>query len=520
MGFLLRFKKRAALTARRFEPNLATRRRVHIAVDERFWTIDGQSKTLFCEDGDEVLDEVVFVLGCDFDASLPAVENLRTQLECTGEELACGHGLGRDNRQTPEGRSNRSLRVADDVTALGVLQEFDRSPVNRAEDVTRCRIFSQSGLKHRHTKAVNTGHSGGHGRASRDCKGRCLRDDAEQVLAGAIAIEKLVLFDIGQTVQQTLIDDRTKLGNVGQHLTGCLHPVCDDLGRGRDQFKLDVRTGLCSTFSHRSSVVVEALFLDVFQRTAVHLALRKQVTDRKTALRQFKDARKASGLDCSANGTGGVRGCRGQRGLGLNVDATARVRLTEKFLDLVVFNELFANGLFTLTFATGTGRLLLELVKAGLEFVHGEQIFVGLFLQAFAEVAVLLGFRHGLFSDFLHGVELLLEVGLDLQSKLLCCFHFTHGNVLSGQRGLDLTAQRSQEGGCVICLFALWLTQSGLRIANRGNLCSHAFWNPCLTQDVLKLFDRHGIAIAQTAGELFHAFRFHCLDTGAAIGRE
>src|SRR5690606_32926522 len=128
--------------------------------------------------------------GCNFDASLPAVENLRTQLECTCEELACGHGLGRDNRQTPEGRSNRSLRVADDVTALGVLQEFDRSPVNRAENMASRRVFSQSSLKHRDTKAVNAGHSRGHGRASRDRKGGCLRNDAEQVLAGAIAVEK------------------------------------------------------------------------------------------------------------------------------------------------------------------------------------------------------------------------------------------------------------------------------------------------------------------------------------------
>src|SRR5690625_5094649 len=95
------------------------------AVDERLRTEHGQRQPLLCEDGYQVLDEVVFVLGSHLDPRLPAVEQLRAQAECTGQELALLDSLGCHDRQPPHGRGGGALRIADDVATKIVLLQLD-----------------------------------------------------------------------------------------------------------------------------------------------------------------------------------------------------------------------------------------------------------------------------------------------------------------------------------------------------------------------------------------------------------
>lgn len=112
--------------------------RGYVAVDQAFGTIDGQGKPLFAEDSHLVANEVI-VLEADLNPRLPLVEDLRRQTEGAGQEFANGDGLSGDNRKTPEGRTQRALRITDDVTAFAVLQGFDTGPVDVIQDMTSCR---------------------------------------------------------------------------------------------------------------------------------------------------------------------------------------------------------------------------------------------------------------------------------------------------------------------------------------------------------------------------------------------
>jgi hypothetical protein len=206
-----------------------------------------------------------------------------------------------------------------------------------------------------------------------------LRDDAVEVLAGVVTAQQLALFLVGKAEEQALIDDRAQLRHVVEDLARRLHVVGDHLGRGRVEVELDIGLRLGAAFRHHAGAVREAGFLDVLQRVAVHLALREQVADGHATLRQRQDARQPSVRQRIANGAGCGRSGRGQRGLGGHVDPAALAVGGEEGLDLVVLDELLAEG-FDVLLATlaalehlllDGGELLGEaLVHLGERLVH------------------------------------------------------------------------------------------------------------------------------------------------------
>jgi len=118
-----------------------------------------------------------------------------------------GQGVGRVNGQAPEARRRVRLRLDEQVTALLVLDELDRGPVQVGHQDARGRKLGALGLEDGDHDAVEVRHRAVH---DRDLQVVIivdrLRDEAEQVVADAVAGDDLI-FGFNQEVSAQLCAD-------------------------------------------------------------------------------------------------------------------------------------------------------------------------------------------------------------------------------------------------------------------------------------------------------------------------
>jgi len=115
--------------------------RIDIAGHESFWTVNRQRETLFDTDREHVVLEVLVVLARQKHFDAHSVEDLRTEVERTGQELARRNCLGLDDRQIPQRRTDRGLGIANDVIAAKILGQLDPGPVRRVQNEAARRIL-------------------------------------------------------------------------------------------------------------------------------------------------------------------------------------------------------------------------------------------------------------------------------------------------------------------------------------------------------------------------------------------
>src|SRR5690606_26793687 len=256
---------------------------VDVASNERFRPVYRKSKSLLDPYGQHIAFEIVDVLARKQNLYAHTIEDLSAKIERAGKELAGGHGLRLHNRQTPQRRTNRRLSVADDVAALAVLGQFDASPIGRIQHEAGSRVFGEHDLKNRKAQAINRRLVG---RVESRSKRGSLRHNAVQVLAGAVAVEKLILFDILQTISTARIDVGGERRSVVHDLARSLEDVRNRANRRGKQVKCDVRLRLRVAFRNRTGVVGEAGLLDELDARLRRGAGSKQVADGKLTIRR------------------------------------------------------------------------------------------------------------------------------------------------------------------------------------------------------------------------------------------
>lgn len=115
--------------------------RIDIAGHESLWTVNRQRETLFDTDREHIVLEVLIVLAGQKHFDAHSVEDLRTEIERTGQELARRNCLGLDDWQIPQRRTDRRLRVADNLIAAKILGQLDLGPVRRVQNEAARRIL-------------------------------------------------------------------------------------------------------------------------------------------------------------------------------------------------------------------------------------------------------------------------------------------------------------------------------------------------------------------------------------------
>src|SRR5690606_32585829 len=111
--------------------------------------------------------------------------------------------------------------------------------------------------------------------------------EAFKVLTGAAAVEKLVLFDIGQTIAEPVIDHGAKAGSIRQDLDRGAHPVGNRANVRDRLFKLDFRLRLQGTFLNRCGKVGKSLLLVVLDGVGRRIALSQKSTDSHSTAREL-----------------------------------------------------------------------------------------------------------------------------------------------------------------------------------------------------------------------------------------
>src|SRR3546814_572926 len=113
------------------------------------------------------------------------------------------------------------------------------------ENVTGCGDLRQRRLKHGKAEDVDLRVQVSICRCKWRSKCCRLRIDTIEVRAGAIAVEKLKLLGIGQTIAQPSVDIGLEHRNIVKNLARCQNPVRDGGDGRRLDVELDFRLGIC-----------------------------------------------------------------------------------------------------------------------------------------------------------------------------------------------------------------------------------------------------------------------------------
>src|SRR5690606_75226 len=184
------------------------------------------------------------------------------------------------------------------------------------------------------------------GRVESRSKRGSLRHNAVQVLAGAVAVEKLILFDILQTISTARIDVGGERRSVVHDLARSLEDVRNRANRRGKQVKCDVRLRLRVAFRNRTGVVGEAGLLDELDARLRRGAGSKQVADGKLTIRRSDDAgntmtRNQRRTSRTASTDSGITGSD-ISALSLNADRATPSASRIKRLERLGVNELVA----------------------------------------------------------------------------------------------------------------------------------------------------------------------------------
>src|SRR3546814_4163653 len=142
---------------------------------------------------------------------------------------------------------------SDLITAVRDFGQFNLCPVNWVENVTGCGELRQRRLKHGKAEDVDLRVQVSICRCKWRSKCCRLRIDTIEVRAGAIAVEKLKLLGIGQTIAQPSVDIGLEHRNIVKNLARCQNPVRDGGDGRRLDVELDFRLWLCRASGFRVS---------------------------------------------------------------------------------------------------------------------------------------------------------------------------------------------------------------------------------------------------------------------------
>lgn len=100
------------------------------------------------------------------------------------------------------------------------------------QDETACRVFCEDDLQNSEAQTIDRRFFG---RSKRRSERGCLRQDAVKVLASAVAVEKLVLFNELQAVSAACVDVGCQCRRIVEDLARSLEDVGNRTNLGAEQ---------------------------------------------------------------------------------------------------------------------------------------------------------------------------------------------------------------------------------------------------------------------------------------------